>query len=167
MPTRGRGRPPRAEVYQRFAMALDDMQKRFGGLPRRHEAETLWRDIWREDAHNSTAIEGNTLVQHEVDQLLELGLTGGRIKALSEYLVVKGYADAAAWVYYTGIDPNGDWSSGDLLTLTEVRYVHQLTMELAWQVSPHEDAGEGEGAGSYRRHEIQTFASGWTPRLRR
>lgn len=76
-------------------MAMRDMEARFGGLPSRLEAEEIWRNIWREETHNSTAIEGNTLVQHEVDQLLERGLTGTRTKALVEYLEVRGYADAA------------------------------------------------------------------------
>ena len=68
---RGAGRPPRAEVFERLVLALDDMQRRFGGLPSRLEAEEIWRNIWREETHNSTAIEGNTLVQREVDQLLK------------------------------------------------------------------------------------------------
>lgn len=95
------------------------MQTRFGGLPSRMEAESIWRDIWREEAHNSTAIEGNTLVQREVDELLERGVTASRRKVLTEYLDVQGYATAADWVYRTGIDPTGDWSSGDLLRCTK------------------------------------------------
>ena len=85
MPPRGRGRPPRAEVYERLRHALDDMNRRFGGLPSRLEAEGIWRDIWREEVHNSTAIEGNTLVQREVDELLDRGVTGARRKDLAEY----------------------------------------------------------------------------------
>jgi hypothetical protein len=31
-----------------------------GGLPAPLEAVDIWRDIWFEEAHHSTAIEGNT-----------------------------------------------------------------------------------------------------------
>lgn len=58
MPPRGRGCPTRTEVYERLRLAMDDMRARFGGLPNRLEAEAIWRDIWREEVHNSTAIEG-------------------------------------------------------------------------------------------------------------
>jgi Fic family protein len=142
---------------------MDDMRTRFGGLPSRHEAASIWRDIWREEAHHSTAIEGNTLVQREVDQLLEHGLTGARRKELTEYLVVKGYGNAAEWVYATGIDPSGDWSNGDLLSLTEVRHVHRSTMSLAWDVEWPSGASLEEGPGQFRQHEIEPFAGGMQP----
>lgn len=142
---------------------MDDMQNRFGGLPSRLEAEEIWRNIWREETHNSTAIEGNTLVQREVDELLERGLTGPRTKALVEYLEVRGYADAAAWVYEVGIDPSGDWSSGELLSMQDVRYIHEMTVALAWRIAPPEDATDSEGPGSFREHEIEPFAGGMQP----
>jgi hypothetical protein len=146
-------------VYERLRHALDDMNQRFGGLPSRLEAD----GIWREEVHNSTAIEGNTLVQQEVDELLDRGMTGFRRKELAEYLVVKGCANAADWLYETGIDPAGDWSTGDLLTLTDVRHVHGVTMSLVWEVAPHPQVGPDEGPGQFRRHEIETFAGGMQP----
>ncbi|GAA0897771.1 Fic family protein [Pseudonocardia zijingensis] len=139
------------------------MQARFGGLPTRLEAEAIWRDIWREEVHNSTAIEGNTLVQREVDELLDRRMTGARRKDLAEYLIVQGYANAADWVYETGIDPAGDWSTGELLTLTDVRHVHDMTMSLVWAVAPHPQATEREGPGQFRRREIERFSSGMQP----
>ena len=63
-----------------------------------------------EEAHHSTAIEGNTLVLREVELLLAEGRAVGN-KALSEYLEVRGYATAADWVYGHGIQP-GEWSAG-------------------------------------------------------
>jgi Fic family protein len=144
-------------------MAMEDMGKRFGGLPSRLEAEEIWRNIWREETHNSTAIEGNTLVQREVDELLESGLTGRRNKRLEEFLEVRGYADAAGWVYETGIDPAGDWSNGDLLSMHDVRRVHAMSVALAWQVAPPEDATAAEGPGSWREHDIQEFKGGMKP----
>lgn len=139
------------------------MNKRFGGLPTRLEAESIWRDIWREEVHNSTAIEGNTLVQKEVDELLDRRMTGSRRKDITEYLIVEGYGRAAAWVYETGIDPAGSWSTGELLTVTDVRHVHRMTMSLAWEISPHPQATPEEGPGGYRQREIEQFAAGMRP----
>ncbi|MGE5283063.1 MAG: hypothetical protein ACM3N0_12245 [Chloroflexota bacterium] len=62
----------------------------------------------------------------QVEQLLAEGRAVGS-KELSEYLEVRGYADAADWVYGHGIRP-GDWSSGRLITLAELRQVHSLAM---------------------------------------
>jgi len=56
------------------------------------EADGIWRGIWLEEAHHSTAIEGNTLVLKQVEQLLEEGRAVGN-KDLREYLEVRGYAD--------------------------------------------------------------------------
>lgn len=162
---RGRGRPSRAEVYERLRHAMDDMNQRFGGLPSRIEAEGIWRDIWREEVHNSTAIEGNTLVQKEVNELLDRGVTGSRRKDLSEYLIVQGYGKAADWVYETGIDPSGDWSTGELLSMNDVRHIHYTTMGLAWEVAPHPQATPEEGPGKFRRREIEEFAGGMKPPL--
>ena len=49
------------------------------------ESETIWSDIWHLEAHHSTALEGNTLVLREVEQLLEQGRAVGA-KPLKEYL---------------------------------------------------------------------------------
>lgn len=163
MPSGRRGRPPRSEVYERLRLAMDDMKSRFGGLPTRIEAEPIWRDIWREEAHNSTAIEGNTLVQREVDELLDRGVTGARRKGLTEYLIVQGYATAADWVYQSGIDPDGGWSTDELLTMHDVRQVHQMTMGLAWEIAPPPHALAEEAPGSFRQHEIEQFTGGMRP----
>ena len=79
-----------------------------GGLPRPIEATGIWKGIWVGEAHHSTAIEGNTLIQREVGQLLEQGLAVGD-RTLREYLEVKGYADAAEWVYEQAVGSEG-WS---------------------------------------------------------
>ena len=50
------------------------------------------------DAHNSTALEGNTLVLREVEELLDRGRAVGS-KDLKDYLEVLGYGRAARWVY--------------------------------------------------------------------
>lgn len=163
MGARGRGRPPRKEVYERLELAFKDMESRFGGLPSRLEADAIWQDIYREEVHNSTAIEGNTLVQREVNDVLERGVTGHRSKALAEYLEVTGYAEAARWVYGQGIDPHAEWTSGQLLSMHDVRTVHALTVEMAWRIAPPEHVLPGEGPGQFRQHDIATFAGGMTP----
>jgi hypothetical protein len=48
-----------------------------GGLPKPAETEEIWKGIWFEEVHNSTAIEGNTLVLREVQLLLEEGRAFG------------------------------------------------------------------------------------------
>ncbi|WP_244460526.1 hypothetical protein [Microbispora triticiradicis] len=90
----GRGRPSRTTVYARLGMALAELNDRLGGLPNPREAQEIWDDIWHEEAHHSTALEGNTLVLREVRALLDQGRAVGA-KALREYNEVRGYATAA------------------------------------------------------------------------
>jgi hypothetical protein len=65
-----RGRTPRTAVHERLAQEVKELRERLGGLPRPAEAEEIWKGIWIHEAHNSTAIEGNTLVLREVEKLL-------------------------------------------------------------------------------------------------
>jgi Fic/DOC family len=81
---------------------------------------------------------------------------------LSEYMEVRGYADAANWVYGQALDP-GAWSSGELLSLTELRHIHRLTLTPAWDVVPHPSAGDSERPGSFREHDIRPFPGGMRP----
>lgn len=155
-----RGRPTRSEVYTRLNVQIAELWQRMGGLPNPQEAAGIWRGIWFEEAHHSTALEGNTLVLKQVEQLLVEGRAVGN-KELREYLEVKGYADAAEWVYGQAIDP--EYHSEELLTLTELRHVHHLTMQPVWDVSPHPTAAQGEGPGEFRRHDIHPFPGGMTP----
>jgi Fic family protein len=156
-----RGRPPRDVVYERLHIQIGELRDRLGGLPSPIEAQDIWRGIWLEEAHHSTAIEGNTLVLKQVEQLLEEGRAVGN-KELREYMEVRGYANAADWVYTHGIEP-GDWASEDPLLLTELRHVHRLAMGPVWDVAPHPDATDGEVPGSFREHDIQPFPAGMQP----
>jgi Fic family protein len=137
------------------------MRARFGGLPSPEEADGIWTDIWYQEAHHSTAIEGNTLVRRQVELLLKQGRAVGD-KELHEYLEVQGYADAAKWVYGQALEP-GEWSTGTLVSLSEVRYVHQLMIEAAWKVAPPLHATDQEGPGQWRQHDIQPFSGGMEP----
>ncbi len=156
-----RGRKSRQAIYRQLADGVEELRTRLGGLPTPEEAEDIWGDIWFQEAHNSTAIEGNTLVLREVEILLREGRAVGD-KQLAEYMEVRGYADAAQWVYQQGLTP-GDWSSGELINLTELRHVHTLAMAKVWDVAPHPDAAPDEGPGAFRRHNIQPFPGGMRP----
>ena len=72
-----RGRTSRRDIYANLAEAVDQL-KRIGGLPSPAQAEDIWGNIWSLEAHNSTAIEGNTLVMREVEVLLREGRQGQR-----------------------------------------------------------------------------------------
>lgn len=125
------------------------------------EASTIWDDIWHLEAHNSTAIEGNTLVLREVAVLLDEGRAVGA-KDLRDYVEVLGYGDAARWVYSQADEP-GQWRGDGFVTVTELRRIHQVTMTAVWDVAPHPVAGPDEGPGAFRRHDIRPFPGGMTP----
>ncbi len=155
-----RGRPSRTAVYQRFATAIDDLA-RYGGLPTPAEAKQLWDDVWHLEAHHSTALEGNTLVLREVEELLQQGRAVGS-KELKDYMEVLGYSEAARWVYQQGVEPD-DRGRSELVTVTEVRNVHSLAMAKVWEVAPHPSAYPDEAPGSFRQHDIRPFPNGMTP----
>ena len=155
-----RGRPSRVAIYQRFATAIGELG-RYGGLPTPVEAKQLWDDVWHLEAHHSTALEGNTLVLREVEQLLEQGRAVGS-KELKDYMEVLGYSEAARWVYEQGVAADERGPAG-LVSITELRYIHELAMSKAWEVAPHSDAYPDEGPGSFRRHDIRPSPGGMTP----
>jgi hypothetical protein len=156
-----RGRPTRAAVYERLRAQIGELRDRLGGLPSPEQADDIWRGIWLEEAHHSTAIEGNTLVLKQVEQLLEEGRAVGN-RELREYMEVRGYAEAANWVYGQALNPDA-WSSGELLSLTELRHIHRLALTPAWDIAPHPSAGDSERPGSFREHDIRPFPGGMRP----
>lgn len=156
-----RGRPSRATVYRRLDESVAGLQARFGGLPTPDEARGIWSDIWHLEAHHSTALEGNTLVLRQVEALLEQGRTVGA-KPLKDYLEVKGYGQAAQWVYSHALQP-GSWRTDGLMSLPEIRYIHELAMAPVWEVAPHPDATEREAPGMFREHDLHPFGAGMTP----
>lgn len=79
--------------------------------------------------------------------------------ALAAY--TSGYfltSSAGGWL----LEP-GARAHGSLLTLTEVREVHEMALGLAWDVARHPNATDRERPGSFREHDIQPFPSGMTP----
>jgi Fic/DOC family len=155
-----RGHPSRASYHDRLERALDDL-RHLGGLPSPSEGTQIWTDIWYDEAHNSTALEGNTLVLREVEALLRDKKVVGQ-KPLKDYLEVTGYAKAAEWVYTQALDPKG-WGDDELLSLTEVRQVHREVLTPVWETAPDPGALAEESPGNWRRHDIQSFEGGMTP----
>lgn len=156
----GRGRPSRGSIYKAVDDGMTELQ-RIGGLPGPDVASDIWRDIWYEETHNSTAIEGNTLILKEVRTLLAEGRAVGH-KELKEYLEVKGYADAAEWVYSQAND-HGTERDEPYLLLSELREIHRRVVSLAWEVAPPIDFHVAEGPGSFRLHDILPFTNDMTP----
>ena len=116
------------------------------------EAEAICRGISLEEAHDSTAIRAT----HRSSGRWPAARGGAAVgnKELSEYLEVRGYADAANWVYGHGIRP-GDWGGEELVTLAELREVHSLAMTPVWGVAPHPQASARERPGSFREHDSE------------
>ncbi|HET7016117.1 MAG TPA: hypothetical protein VFI65_19505 [Streptosporangiaceae bacterium] len=52
----GSGRPSRTNVYERLERALAELNR----LPTHKEAQAIWEEIWHQEAHHSTALEGKT-----------------------------------------------------------------------------------------------------------
>lgn len=155
-----RGRPSRSLIYARFASAVDEL-KSYGGLPSPQESRLIWDDIWHQEAHNSTAIEGNTLALREVRTLLDENRPIGG-KDLKDYLEVLGYGEAARWVYSQARAPDRE-PAATLISITEIRNTHQLAMQRAWEIAPHPDASADEQPGAFRRHDIRPFSGGMVP----
>ena len=155
------GRPTRQRVYERLDEAIAELRERMGGLPSPTEAEGIWTSIWLQEAHHSTALEGNTLVLKQVEALLAEGRALGN-KELREYMEVTGYADAARWVYSQALEP-GDWAPDTPVNITEARHAHEMALGPVWGVAPHPNATPEERPGSFRRHEIQPFPGGMVP----
>jgi hypothetical protein len=102
------------------------LKDRLGGLPHAIEADEILRTIWIDDVHNSTALEGNTMTRAQVEALVERSRASA---TLIENLEVKGYADAADWVYRHAPEY-------DHVPVNVVSEVHKLAMTLAWDLQP-------------------------------
>jgi len=146
----------REQLLHRLETEIADVRQRLGGLPRAEEAAEIWQHIWLEETHNSTAIEGNTLVMREVRILLEEGKAVGS-KALEEYLEVQAYGTAAKWVYDQAISAG---QSQSLARLREIRHIHSLTVKPVWDIFTRPGGGR---PGDWRSVDIAQFQSGMKP----
>jgi fido (protein-threonine AMPylation protein) len=119
-----RGRPSVEEVLARVDEEVRLLHEHLGGLPRAIEADHVLRQIWIDDVHNSTAIEGNTMTRAQVEQLVEHRRADAN---LIEVLEVEGYAAAADWVYRNAPSHAG-------VSTAVVSQIHRLVVELVWNV---------------------------------
>jgi fido (protein-threonine AMPylation protein) len=127
--------------------ARDDLSV-IGGLPEPAVFKDVWSDIWTEETHNSTAIEGNTLRLKQVQLLLEDGLVTGSQNELREWLEAKAYGEAARWVYQQAYA--GPYGEGQLISELEIREIHRRVVESVWLHFPPEGLVCGEVPGAYR-----------------
>ena len=137
---KGPGRPPLDEVLSRLDEELGLLHESLGGLPRAVEADQILRDIWIDDVHNSTAIEGNTMTREQVVELVERRRASA---TLVESLEVEGYARAADWTYRNAADFLG-------VPTSAVGEIHRLALGPVWEVEPpasRDRAGSWRGGG--------------------
>ena len=151
-------RPSRETIYERLETAVDGLVE-VGGLPVPAEAREIWKDIWHEEAHNSTAMEGNTLVLREVQLLLDQGKAVGS-KELKAYLEVQAYGSAAEWVYQQAVTGT---PAPLHIGLSEIREIHRIVVEPVWLQFPPDQLDPREGPGAYRRKNIEPFDDGMEP----
>jgi len=146
-----KGRPSLVTLLIKLDEEIKVLKNR-GGLPVSLEANEIWKDIWLEETHHSTALEGNTLNSKEVYNLVEQDIVTGH-KEMKHYLEVQGYAQAARWVYEAAVESakNKDYIIGP----HHIRQIHSLLMGLVWQAYP---PVTGDKPGQIR--------TGPTPRIR-
>ena len=152
-----RGRPPREAVYERLGIQIGELHYRLGGGR---------RPLWRPRVSAGHLARRGRITRPRLKAILSFSsrskrssLRGRAVgnKELSEYLEVRGYADAADWVYGHAIQPD-EWTSRGLITgVTELRHLHELTMTPVW-VAPHPQATDREGPGSFREHDIHIYS---------
>lgn len=123
---RGRGRPSLQEILRILDEEVELLHAHLGGLPRAVEADHILREIWLDDVHNSTAIEGNTMTRAQVEDLVEHRKPSA---SLVESLEVEGYARAADWVYSTAREYKN-------VPVSVVSEAHKIAVGLAWQIEP-------------------------------
>ncbi len=151
-------RPSRQVIYERLDQAVANLEG-IGGLPSPDEAQGIWEGIWHEEAHHSTAMEGNTLIAKEVQLLLLEGRAVGS-KELKAYLEVQGYGDAALWVYGQAItdDPSARGTNR-----TELREIHKRVVEPVWQSFPPDHLDPRDKPGEFRHTDIEPLRPGLRP----
>ncbi|MEX1045966.1 MAG: Fic family protein [Actinomycetota bacterium] len=123
-----RGRPSLEDLLLLLDEEVGLAYARLGGLPRAVEADLVLRQVWIDDVHNSTAIEGNTLTRVQVERIIETRMVAGQA-SLSESLDVEGYARAADWVYRNAGEHKG-------VPVRIVSEIHRLALGLVWEVEP-------------------------------
>jgi Fic family protein len=130
-----------------------------GGLPEPTVFQDVWADIWTEETHNSTALEGNTLRLKQVQLLLEDGVVSGSQNELREWLEAKAYGDAARWVYGHAFTGRFDRPER-MITEQDVRRIHDLVVRSVWAHFPPDGLVRGEEPGAYRLKDHDPLRKG-------
>src|SRR5262249_22697764 len=132
-----------------------------GGLPEPTVFHDVWADIWVEETHNSTAIEGNTLRRKQIQLLLEDGVVTGSTHELKEWLEAKAYGEAARFAYQRAFE--GRYDGRALIGETDIRRIHQVTVESVWVHFPPDGLRRDETPGGYRTGDIDPLRDGLRP----
>lgn len=130
------------EVLGRVDEEVGLLHEHLGGLPRALEADQILRQIWIDDVHNSTAIEGNTMTRAQVARVVEERRADAD---LLEVLEVEGYARAADLAYREAPAHTG-------VPLAMVSELHRLAVGLAWEVEP---PATRDRPGAWRRTGVR------------
>jgi prophage maintenance system killer protein len=155
------GRPSRQQVFRTLDQAREDLQV-IGGLPEPTVVGDIWSEIWKDETHHSTALEGNTLRRRQVQLLLDSGVVSGSATELREWLEVQAYGDAARWVYQHAVQ--GSYTRPDVMvTETDIRRIHELVVGSVWKHFPPEGLMPNETPGSYRTRELEPLRPGLIP----
>lgn len=147
-----RGRPNLKVLLDKLIWEVSVFHTELKGFPPSLEANEIWKDIWLEETHHSTALEGNTLNSREVYNLVEQDIVTGN-KEMRHYLEVQGYSQAARWVYEEAVEAHK--RSDHKITLQHISHIHHLLMKLVWGAYP---PVTGDKPGQFR--------TGPTPRIR-
>jgi hypothetical protein len=154
------GRPSRQQVFDSLDQARDDLLV-IGGLPEPTVFQDVWADIWIEETHNSTAIEGNTLRRKQIQLLLEDGIVSGSAHELNEWLEAKAYGEASRYVYEAAFSSR--FQATSIVTENEIRRLHHIVVESVWVHFPPDGLRKDEHPGGYRTGEIEPLRAGLKP----
>lgn len=147
-----RGRPSLHKLLEKVESEIRVFHKEMGGFPSSLEANEIWKDIWLEETHHSTALEGNTLNSREIYKLVEQEIVSGN-KEIRHYLEVQGYSNAAKWVYEQAVESYKNQDK--TLTVQHISHIHKLLMGPVWTSYP-----------PVTRDQPGQFRTGSTPRIR-
>jgi fido (protein-threonine AMPylation protein) len=113
--------------------------------------QDIWAGIWTEETHHSTALEGNTLRQRQVQMLLRDGVVSGQT-TLKEVLEARAYGNAARWVYEQAHRAAREELFVERPFISEaiVREIHKLVVGPVWPEFPPDGLVRGEEPGAYR-----------------
>lgn len=154
------GRPSRQEVFRSLDQARDDLVL-IGGLPEPTVFQDVWADIWIEETHNSTAIEGNTLRRKQIQLLLEDGVVSGSAHELKEWIEAKAYAEASRYAYEAAFQAR--FRGKSIISEIEIRRLHHIIVESVWVHFPPDGLRKDESPGGYRTGEIEPLRRGLKP----